>query len=253
MPVHDWTRVAAGVFHDFHNVWIAELRNTLNSGLLPSELYAMSEQHAGKYITDVLTLTTSSFSAVAPPISGGVAVAEAPPKVRRKLALSAAARTRRKTLAIRHVSGDRLIAILEIVSPANKDRREHVTEFLDKLEDALAHGIHVLLVDLFPPGKHDPNGMHGALWDRLGDKPDETRPEEPLTLAGYVADTTVKAYLEPVAVGVALPDMPLFLDADTYVNTPLEATYQATWRGTPARWRDVLESPPVSTRRKRGR
>ena len=35
MPVHDWTRVDAGVFHDFHNVWIAFLRNALNSGVLP--------------------------------------------------------------------------------------------------------------------------------------------------------------------------------------------------------------------------
>jgi Protein of unknown function (DUF4058) len=141
MPVHDWTLVDAGVFHDFHNVWIAELRNALNGGVLPPDFYAMSEQHAGKYITDVLTLTSPSDPASAP-ISGGVAVADAPPKVRRTLALSAAARVRRKTLAIRHASGDRLIAILEIVYPANKDRREHVREFLDKLEDALAHGIH---------------------------------------------------------------------------------------------------------------
>ena len=35
MPVHDWTRVEAGIFHDFHNVWIGQLRNTLNEGLLP--------------------------------------------------------------------------------------------------------------------------------------------------------------------------------------------------------------------------
>jgi hypothetical protein len=97
MPVHDWTRVDAGVFHDFHNVWIGELRNALNSGLLPPEFYAMSEQLAGKYISDVLTLATSRVPRSVP-ISGGVAVAEVPPKVRRKLALSSAARTRRKTV-----------------------------------------------------------------------------------------------------------------------------------------------------------
>ncbi len=56
MPVHDWTRVDAGIWHDFHNVWIAELRNALNSGVLPPGYYALSEQHAGKYIADVLTL-----------------------------------------------------------------------------------------------------------------------------------------------------------------------------------------------------
>ena len=154
-------------------------------------------------------------------------------------------------MAIRHASGDRLIAILEVVSPANKDRREHVRAFLDKLEDALGHGIHLLLVELFPASRYDPQGMRGALWSRLGDEPDDPPAQEPLTLAAYVADTPVKAYLEHMAVGGVLPDMPLFLDPDTYVNVPLEATYQTTWRGTPARWRNVLERPAASARRKR--
>jgi len=243
MPIHDWTRVDAGIFHDFHNVWMAELRNTLNSGLLPPGYYSLTEQHAGKYIVDVLTLH-SGPAAIGPPpraTTGGVALTEAPPKVRRKLSLSAAARSRRKTLAIRHVSSHRLIALVEIVSPANRDRTEHVEEFLDKMEDALRHGVHLLLLYLFPPGPHDPRGMHGALWERLGDERDEPPSGERLTLAAYVADTPVKAYIEPVAVGRELPAMPLFLDPDYYVNVPLESTYQTTWRGTPEHWRRVLE------------
>lgn len=56
MPIHDWTRVEAGVFHDFHTVWIGAIRNVLNEGLLPSGYYALAGQHAGRYITDVLTL-----------------------------------------------------------------------------------------------------------------------------------------------------------------------------------------------------
>jgi hypothetical protein len=35
MPVHDWTQVTAGTFHDFHKAWITELRNALNGGVLP--------------------------------------------------------------------------------------------------------------------------------------------------------------------------------------------------------------------------
>ena len=35
MPVHDWTRVAAGTFHDFHQAWIVALSHALNAGLLP--------------------------------------------------------------------------------------------------------------------------------------------------------------------------------------------------------------------------
>jgi hypothetical protein len=54
MPVHDWTRVEAGMFHDFHNAWITELRNALNGGLLPPDYYALGEQHAGHFVGDIL-------------------------------------------------------------------------------------------------------------------------------------------------------------------------------------------------------
>lgn len=165
--------------------------------------------------------------------TGGLAVAEVPPKVRRQISLPPTARSRRKTLTIRHVSGHRIVALLEMVSPANKDRAEHVEEFIDKLEDALRFDIHLLLLDLFPPGRHDPRGMHGALWDRLGDDSEEVPPSEPLTLAAYVANTPIRAYVEHLAVGSSLPEMPLFLDPYYYVNAPLEATYQTTWCGTP--------------------
>src|SRR4051794_37951305 len=40
MPLHDWTRVEAGIFHDFHNAWVVELRTALNGGLLPPDYYA---------------------------------------------------------------------------------------------------------------------------------------------------------------------------------------------------------------------
>jgi hypothetical protein len=241
MPVHDWTRLEAGIFHDFHNVWIGQLRNALNEGLLPEGYYAMSEQHAGRYVADVLTLQTDPAQTPAVRAPTGLAVAEAPPKVRHQFSLSEAARSRRKTLAVRHVSGHRLVALIEIVSPANKDRHEHVQEFLNKAEDALHYGVHLLVVDLFPPGAHDPQGMHGALWDRLGDTPPQLLPGGPVTLSAYVADTPVKAYVEHVAFGQVLPDMPLFLDPDYYINVPLERTYQSTWRGTPEPWRRLLE------------
>lgn len=241
MAVHDWTRVDAGVFHDFHSAWISELRKALNEGLLPAGYYALSEQHVWRYIADILTLQSSPPRIEQGPERGGVAVADAPPRVSQKLALSPAARARRKTLAIRHSSGHHLVALVEIVSPANTDRREHVEDFLNKVEDALLHGIHVLLVDLFPPTAHDPHGMHGAIWERLGDTAGDLPRGEPLILASYVADTPVTAYLERLSVGSPLPEMPLFLNPDYYINVPLEATYQATWRGTAEPWRRVLE------------
>ena len=51
----------------------------------------------------------------------------------------------------------------------------------------------------------------------------------------------VEAYVEHLAVADSLADMPMFLDSDFYINIPLEATYQAAYRGVPAIWRDALE------------
>src|SRR5438552_743204 len=45
MGVHDWTRVDAGIFHDFHTTWVGQFRTALNSGLLPGNYYALAEQH----------------------------------------------------------------------------------------------------------------------------------------------------------------------------------------------------------------
>lgn len=247
MAVHDWSQVDAGTFHAFHTAWITHLSEALNGGILPPGYYALPEQHGGRLIADVLTLQVPARDLHRPAGEGGVAVADAPPRVRRKLSPSPAARASRRTLAIRHVSGHQVIALVEIVSSANKDRASHVAEFVDKVERALWHEIHVLLVDLFPPGRHDPQGMHAALWERFEDEPYVLPLGEPLTLASYVAGPRPEAYLEHLQVGAALTDMPLFLTPERYVNVPLEAAYQAAYHGLPSFWRDVLEgrqSPP---------
>jgi hypothetical protein len=210
MPVHDWTRVDPEIHHSFHLGWIVHLVEMLNSRRLPQDYYAMSEQHNEHLTTNFVSLT--------PPIRG-----------------------KPRSLTIRHVSGHRIIALLEIVSPANKDRTAHVAEFVDKAETALLRGIHLLLVDLFSPGLHDPQGMHGAIWERFDDELYHVPAGEPLTLASYVAGPRPEAYLEHLAVGMPLIDMPLFLNPDRYINVPLEATYLAAYQGMPAFWREVLE------------
>ena len=63
----------------------------------------------------------------------------------------------------------------------------------------------------------------------------------PLTLAAYVADIPKRAYVEPVGVADCLPDMPAYLDQESYVPVPLEATYQATWASCPEDMREVIE------------
>jgi len=68
-------------------------------------------------------------------------------------------------------------------------------------------------------------------------------PDKPLTCAAYRGGPSEEAFVEPVAVGDTLPDMPLFLTPETYVPIPLEATYRAAWDVLPAIWRNVLTAP----------
>ena len=93
MPLHDWTRIEAGIFHAFHVAWIGEIQKSLNGGLLPKGYYALAEQHAGQAIADVLTLHSGQppLGPWTPPpdTGGGTAVAEAPPKVRRHQTIQA--------------------------------------------------------------------------------------------------------------------------------------------------------------------
>lgn len=251
MPVHNWTRVDAGIFHAFHLSWLGRLQDALNDGIMPEGYYALAEQHAGRLIPDILTLNVNSPPNVedvslSGPETGGTAVADAPPKVRRKHSVQMTAKGRRRSLAIRHVSGHRLVALLEIVSPSNKDRAASVRDFVTKVVTALEYGVHVLFVDLFPPGRHDPHGLHDAVLQHLEEpeSPYELPPDEPLTLASYAASAVIEMYIEHVAFGASLPDMPLFFLPDRYVEVPLETTYQQAYHSMPAFWREVLERPP---------
>ncbi|HLW66702.1 MAG TPA: DUF4058 family protein [Gemmataceae bacterium] len=247
MPVHDWTRVDAGIFHVLHVAWIPEIWKVLNGGLLPTGYYALPEQHAGKSIADVLTLHRSEplneWPPPLPPDTGGIAVADAPPRVRRRETVQESLLARKRTLAIRHISGNRLVAMLEILSPSNKDRGEHVEQFANKAVAALEAGVHLLLVDLLPPGPNDPQGIHAVIRQKLGltDEPYELPSAEPLTLVAYAVGPKIEAFVEHIAVGAILPEMPLFLRPDRYINVPLEATYMAAFAPMPQFLRDVLE------------
>ena len=247
MPIHDWTRVTAGTWHAFHLSWIAEIQEALNDGRLPFDYYAQAEQIAGPLGPDVLALQESDPSANgAPPPAGdgGIALATAPPRMR----LTAEAEMndyvlKRRTVVIRHVSGDRIVALLEIVSPGNKSANNAFRSFVEKAAEALYRGYHLLIVDLFPPGPRDPHGIHAAIWGEFSNDAAPLPADEPLTLAAYSAGPVKRAYVEPTAVGREMIDMPLFLDPERYVNVPLEATYRAAYRGVPRKWRDVLEGP----------
>jgi hypothetical protein len=248
MPVHDWTRADAGTFHDFHVGWTVAIRTALNTGILPSGYYAQAEQVAGNIGPDVLTLQRSALGNGHE--TGGLEDGEgavatlAPPQTTLTFRTEISEyTTRQRSLIIRHTRNHRIVALIEILSPGNKASEYAFQTLLDKVIGALAQGIHVLLVDLVPPTPRDPQGIHVAVWQGLHAGPITVPADRPLTLASYEAGANKNAYVEPLAVGMSLPPMPLFLRPGCHVKVPLEDTYQSAWLGVPAIFREDLERP----------
>lgn len=257
MPIHDWTRVDAGILHHFHQRWIGTITDVLNQRLLPPDYYALAEQQGAGFEPDILTLKAGVHSEpddpAGPPAAaspgraagngaagGGLLVAEPRVRIMAETDLEFY-RRKQNVVAVRHASGDRLVAVVEVVSKGNKLGRKAFDDFLRKAAELLGHQVHLLILDLQPPTARDPQGIHGAIWDEVAGEP-YTRPDDkPLTLAAYETGAGVRAFVEPVAVGDTLIDMPLFLESGRHVAVPLEETYRIAIESVPRRWRTILE------------
>src|SRR5690349_17646488 len=126
MPIHDWTRVDAGLFHAFHQRWISALCDDFNSGGLPRDYFALAEQSISGPIPDVLALHLSPTPETPAEAPDPSPVATAPPRtrvVRRSEADIYARKADRIT--VRHRHGD-VVAVVEIVSPGNKGSRSEL-------------------------------------------------------------------------------------------------------------------------------
>jgi hypothetical protein len=235
MPMHDWTRVGAWLYHDFHTLWIAAIRRVLNDGRMPPGFYALAEQTTRSMGPDVIALQNRPRTTPQTPrTSGGAAVA-----VRASAKLQSPA-FRPKHVTIRHTTGDRVVAIIELVSPGNKDSRHAARQFARKVVRAVHAGVHVLFVDPFPPRPVAPDGLHNLLWPMLNGDPHHFPPETPLLAASYEAVAPPNCYLTPFAVGQLLPEMPVFLEPDEFVNLPLEEAYSVAFADVLPMHREML-------------
>lgn len=239
MPAHDWTRVGAGLFHNFHQMWSVQLTNYLNSHLMPPGYFALVEQRTGGSEPDLIAVEIEN----APP-SGQSAFSSTITRPKTQLIQRFETENERyarraNRISIRHQLGE-VVAVIEIVSPGNKSSRHAIRSFVQKTVEFLESGIHVVVIDLFPPMPRDPNGIHDAIAGALGDDSIPLPEDKPLTLVGYDATQPVTDYIEPFAVGDVLRDVPLFLNSETFVSLPIERTYLETWELTPRPIRDLV-------------
>lgn len=240
MPIHDWSRIPSGLFHHFHQHWSTVITTELNRGLLPKGLSALIEQRAGPKEADVLSIEEYRQRQANDGGGLGVATMERPATRFIRRTTKQIYATRANRVVIRHQLG-RIVAVIEIVSPGNKESRAALRDFVESI-DFLRKGIHLLVIDLFPPTPRDPFGIHKVIWDEIMEE-DFTFPEgNDRTLVSYDAGPEKIAYIETVGVGDTLPEMPLILNPDLHVMVPLESTYQATWDASPEAYRQAVET-----------
>ena len=213
-------------------------------------MIALVEQRAGRKEPDVLAVRVGPGRR-AREKDGGGGVALAPPRTRivRQSSREAYA-GRASRIVVRHVLGPP-VAVIEIVSPGNKDSRAELRDFVRKSVAFVQAGVHVLVVDLFPPGPRDPLGVHRLIWEEFEDDGGgfEFPAGKNLVLASYSARRPEQAFVEPLAAGEAMPDMPLFLDDDAeveFIPVPLQQTYDAAWTALPAAVRNLVSSGATS-------
>ena len=126
----------------------------------------------------------------------------------------------------------RLVAAVELVSPANKDRHKTRQLFVDKCAALLARGVCVAVVDLVTTR---PANLHAELLERV----DRTDPAVDANRSHLYAvthrwqrspkrRTRAESWYHPLALGDRLPELPLWLADDLSVTLDLETSYEET-------------------------
>jgi hypothetical protein len=215
-------------WESFHSLWIAALVERLNERLLPPDFVAQAQVHIGGRIeVDVATLEAVEQSPAGNgPADAGVAVQTwAPPKT--ALAFPAAFPDEVEIQVLSIESGPVLVAAIEIVSPGNKDRDEARRAFVGKCTAYLAQGVGLIVVDTVTSRSAN---LHDELMRFLGlAEPFLFAPGVSLYTSAYrprrVPDDRIELWPVPLAVGAALPTLPLALRNSITVPIDLEDTY----------------------------
>lgn len=120
-----------------------------------------------------------------------------------------------------------LVAVIELVSPANKESREGRSLFLGKIEGLIRAGVGVVAVDFVTTS---PRSLHRELMLRSGEDDPEA---DPLSVVSYRLrgdGDRMEIWHRPLHVGVSLPDMAVPLQNGPTMSVPLDELYRDTWR-----------------------
>jgi hypothetical protein len=127
----------------------------------------------------------------------------------------------------------RLVAVIELVSPANKDRPEHRNLFVGKCAELLRHGVSITVVDLVTSRTAN---LYAELLNflklvepRWGNEP-PTISAATCRLQPHKQRSRIDSWAYELHVGQPLPTLPLWISPDRAIPLPLETSYEQTCR-----------------------
>ena len=216
------------------NTWPAFIIQRLN-GRLPPRFHAIPHIHVGAFVeVDITTLEEEGLtgSATEPNgAEGGVATAVwAPPRPAQTIVVDLPDQDVFE-VRICNDRGDRLVAAVELVNPANKDRPEHRRDFAVKCAAYLQQQVSVVVVDIVTERSAN---LHVELMELL-DRTDAAPWPADQNLYAVAYRTTkekdawrMELWPEPLAMSRPLPTLPLWLADNLAVPLELEASYEET-------------------------
>jgi hypothetical protein len=233
MPLLDHFRPPlAGPRHweSFHAAWASEVMAILNRRVLPPGYFAETQVHVGSRVEADVPTFEGRTPAAGNGHTGGVAVETwAPPAT--SLVLPLVFPDEIEIQVFRSSGGATLVAAVELVSPSNKDRPETRRLFAAKCASYLASGVGLVVVDVVTERTAN---LHDELVGLLGG-PEATRfPGAELYAVSYrparsdSGEEQATVWPFPLAVGQALPVVPLALRGGPTLPLDLEETYTET-------------------------
>jgi hypothetical protein len=224
-PTHHW--------ESFHARWAVAIADALND-TLPPRYFAETQVHLGSRVeADVVEFEHGATgNGVANKSPGGVAtVTYAPPQP----VLTFPGPTENDvTVEVRDRDRDsRVVGVVELVSPRNKDCEEARRGFAAKMAAYLRIGAGLIVLDVVTNRTGNP---HDDLVSVLN-LPDELRLSSSTGLSATAyrpeigaSASTVNVWFESLSVGVALPVMPLWVRGFGALPIDLEANYTEACR-----------------------
>jgi hypothetical protein len=218
-------------------MWPATIVQQL-SRELPPEFTAEPRTHLGSYFEiDVCAYEEDQQGPVAgmsPNEPGGAATATwSPSQPTLALETDLSEQYDYEVLVYDQSRGRMLVAAVEIVSPANKDRSENRRAFVAKCAALLQQRVCVSIVDLITTRQFN---LYVELLDLIGQTDPAFGPAPPPIYAATCRGRKVgqrprmEFWAYPLVVGGTLPTLPIWLRDDTAVSLNLEASYEETCR-----------------------